>query len=214
MVVVGLIFAPPAIESALGGFRDIFETFRETWFKDWGAGLGGSQTELGWFIEYEDGTKEEFSPEERLPFTVLYEDKAVRYFGFRVYIKVDYTKEIAWLDGSADLQLQISRGSDAKDWIATVTTNKIPEPNVWTEFQYATISTQATTVEEFDAGRLETYTLTGKASVTVDLDFEDGTSQSLSGQAEGSITLNVVESATLDVEVRPVTVSALPTNLS
>lgn len=212
IIVIGLglmLFLGGSLVAGFGTvITDILDSVGD--FIKHGFGGGGqSQTQLGWTFEYVDGTTEEVTPNQTLPLLVLKDGKAINYFGVTTWMKLEYGADPYYIQGSVDLKLYIDNVLHSKH-TQPIEQQKAPTEGEWTQIFGATISWGAHVIEEKDAGKFTTHTVKGTATVTLTIVFsaESGVPNiDLVGTAQGSMTLEVKQSATMDVEVKAVTVS-------
>lgn len=203
IILVAFILAPPLIREGIGGLRDLLKEFRDAWLRDWGNKTTYNQVGLGFTIEYEDGTIDEYTPEDTtFPFTVYYEGKAISVVRANIWYKLTYDQRPQSVSGSYTW----NRFFDNEEVFVEFTRDIIggvPESGVWTVCeQHAGVV--ASRIEELDAGELTTHTIRWDGTVSLDVDWGTGlTQEHLDGSATGSLTVQVKRSATLDVEVRP-----------
>jgi len=97
-IVVGVIFAPPAIRSFFDGARDLFADVRDAFFEDWGSDLNLTTHNVGMniIIYFADGTTKEIEPQpfSIFPLTVFFEGKE--------FTKIAYegSAKLSWTGGS------------------------------------------------------------------------------------------------------------------
>lgn len=153
-----------------------------------------------------NGTKQEFNPETIVPLTVFYGDTPIRAFGLQTWIRLTYTQDVESISGTVDMKLYFD------DTLKTQVSNHPitqapPTSGEWTKVTGAVISYTSQKIEEWDASQFKTHTLKCISDIELTVNFEDNTSSDLSGSAYGSMDLRVVQSATLEMEVRGISVA-------
>lgn len=231
-LVVGVIFAPPAIEAFVDGLRDVFNDIRDTWFSDWGDGNGdgngingGDNETATWDTDldgdmglavtlyFTDGTSQNIEPR---PLTIF---PLMIYFDGKELSKIVYegSAKITWTGDLQTLHFEGFLGSSV--WISGRYTethgsikqenfakdiSPLPEQDVW-----FTVVTQEITANEIQSEMSEegTWIVSNTFSTTVTATFEDGELSGKHGTTNAELTVDYERSA---LKTLSITISGTP----